>query len=340
MAHARVRLLLLVTLTFVLTGLFYPLLCKLYLLLRLPFVWKASSVNAVISSHHDNFDLTFSAYDSNYTVDPALVPAILHHVHLGPDPPRAEWLTARDACLRQHPTWETYLWTDHNASRFVQNHYPHYLTMWESYPHLVQRVDALRYMILHVYGGAILDFDLACKRPLDPLRQFAFVAPAANPVGISIGMMLASPNNPYVGDLVHNLPKFNRRWSLLPYITVMFSTGCHYASTIYTLQPNPSPLRILSGPPSNPKLHMLNGYVDTPLFRHLGSSSWHQKDARVIKAFANVDQRLSFAAILVVLGGICWVSVMGVSRARTRVCGRDAELGGSMEEASGEWKRV
>lgn len=78
--------------------------------------------------------------------------------------------------------------------------------------------------------GAVLDFDLACKRSLEPLRQFDFVAPAAHPTGFSIGMMLASPNNTFVRSLIESLPMFNHAWPLLPYVTVMFSTGCHYAS--------------------------------------------------------------------------------------------------------------
>jgi hypothetical protein len=34
-------------------------------------------------------------------------------------------------------------------------------------------------------------------------------------------------------------------------------------------------------------MHMLNGDVDTPLFRHLGSSSWHSFDASLINWFGH-----------------------------------------------------
>jgi len=72
--------------------------------------------------------------------------------------------------------------------------------------------------------------DLQCNRALGPLRRFDFVAPAAHPTGFSIGFMMASPRNEFVGELVHNLERYNRHWLGLPYPTVMFSTGCHYAS--------------------------------------------------------------------------------------------------------------
>lgn len=60
--------------------------------------------------------------------------------------------------------------------------------------------------------------------------------------------------------------------------------------TIFTLQENRSPLRILGGIPGSPRLHMLNGHVDTPLFRHLGSSSWHNFDAALINWMGHLQR--------------------------------------------------
>ena len=78
--------------------------------------------------------------------------------------------------------------------------------------------------------GAVLDFDLSCKRSMGPLRRFNFVAPAAHPTGFSIGMMLARPNDTFVGEIINGLQPYDRAWLFLPYVTVMFSTGCHFAS--------------------------------------------------------------------------------------------------------------
>lgn len=72
--------------------------------------------------------------------------------------------------------------------------------------------------------------DLKCTRSLGPLRRFGFVAPSAHPTGFSIGFMMASKANAFVGELVRNLKIYDHHWFGLPYPTVMFSTGCHYAS--------------------------------------------------------------------------------------------------------------
>ncbi|KAH1298414.1 hypothetical protein KXX11_006981 [Aspergillus fumigatus] len=327
MARNRIRLLLILLLALSIGGLFSSSLRQLYYLLRLPFVWKASSAASIISQEHDQFDVTFAAFEANYSTAelgrPALIPPILHHIHLGSRPPREEWLEARELCLKHHASWSTFVWNEESAEKLVREDFPHLYEMWKGYPYMSQRVDALRYMILHKHGGVILDYDLACKRSLEPLRQFDFVAPAAHPAGLSIGMMLASTGNPYVKALVDNLPLYNRRWLYLPYVTVMFSTGCHYASTIYTLQSNRSSLRILSGPPDAPRLHKLNGQVNTPLFRHLGSSSWHNRDARLISLFKNLDQRALFAALVFGLFALTTMILCCVQRGRG--CGRASD---------------
>jgi hypothetical protein len=54
------------------------------------------------------------------------------------------------------------------------------------------------------------------------------------------------------------------------------------ARTIHALQPHRGELKVLAGPPDNFKLHSLNGHVSTPIFDHLGSSSWHSYDASLI----------------------------------------------------------
>ncbi|KAK1756420.1 hypothetical protein QBC47DRAFT_185877 [Echria macrotheca] len=261
---------------------------QLWTLAALPVIWWDHSDRFLLSAQVDDFDITFANY-SVHQVSAApyedRVPAILHHVAMGGAGAEAhieKWKTVRQTCIDMHPDWEVFLWTDDLANQFVADNYPELYDMWRTYRYPIQKIDALRYMILYHYGGVILDMDLQCRRALGPLRRFNFVAPAAHPTGFSVGFMMASKRNEFVGRLVQNLEGYNRHWLGLPYPTVMFSTGCHYASTVHAYQPNRSELKILAGPPNNFKLHSLNGHVATPIFDHLGSSSWHSYDASMI----------------------------------------------------------
>jgi len=140
------------------------------------------------------------------------------------------------------------------------------------------------------------------------------VAPGAFPAGISNGFMMARPELPFLGEIIRRLPDYDLSWAGLPYATVSFSTGCHFlslvppVSTIVVLPEdvsisrssgrtmltrlrfnrtmhattafNRTDLRVLCGPGN---LHHLSGNVSTPIFNHLGSSSWHSYDAAAIK---------------------------------------------------------
>ncbi len=69
----------------------------------------------------------------------------------------------------QHPSWRYYLWTDADNREFLRRHYPWFLPIYDDYPVPIMRADAVRYFILHHYGGVYADLDAECLRPLEPL---------------------------------------------------------------------------------------------------------------------------------------------------------------------------
>lgn len=151
----------------------------------------------------------------------------------------------------------------------------------------------MRYLIILKYGGIFLDLDLKCERSLEPIRRLDFLAPEANPQGISNGFFAAKPLHPILLSAVEHLPGFNVNWVFLPYATVMASTGCQYFSTILAAIDMGDSDRVLAGPENEPHMHRLSGKAITPLFHHFGSSSWHSFDAKWFSSFTSVSRYLS-----------------------------------------------
>lgn len=126
-------------------------------LLLLPFGWSRGSSEFIISQGTDGFDLSFANYGildasagMNY-ID--RVPPVLHHILLGSVPLNNTWKEARQSCLDFHPGWEAHLWTDEDAEQFVTEKFPDFKGTWDGYRFLIQKVDALRYLVLYEYGG-------------------------------------------------------------------------------------------------------------------------------------------------------------------------------------------
>ncbi len=133
------------------------LLYDAYTLAALPLIWSRHARSFYLSARHDNFDVTFA----NYSVDqtsatpyPDLVPPVIHHISLGSGAAsHANWAEVRQSCLDMHPGWDAFLWTDETADSLVADHFPELHEMWTTYRYPIQKIDALRYMVLYRYGG-------------------------------------------------------------------------------------------------------------------------------------------------------------------------------------------
>lgn len=157
--------------------------------------------------------------------------------------------------------------------------------------------------------------------------------------------LLSGPSladHPFWRYALSHLRAYDLSWFGSYYITNMFSVGCHFFSTMHlffrwTSAPRVSasyqlPLLIL------PSSYKLNGHVTTPLFEHLGASSWHREDAAMIGRLGKVVEEVKVYAagmggcVLAVVAVVA-VVVLGVRWARWARWARWGRgRGGSREE--------
>lgn len=95
-----------------------------------------------------------------------VIPKITHQIfhnwnEKGNDTLPSDWAALRQTCINLHNDgeWQHMLWTEEKSRRFVATHFPSFLSIYENYRYPVQRVDALRYLLLYHYGGIYLDLD-------------------------------------------------------------------------------------------------------------------------------------------------------------------------------------
>lgn len=200
------------------------------------------------------------------------------------------------------------LWTDALSREFIAKEYPWFLQTFDNYPYPIQRADAIRYFVLHYYGGVYMDIDIGCNRSMDPLLYFQVVLPATIPVGVSNDLMMAEKGHPFMELVIHNLITFDHSYGS-NYPTVMFSTGPMFVSAQYGLWPKEDPdgteerqVRILPR-----KWYGKNAPLAeqaTSYFAHFYGSSWHADDAGFITFLGKFGVALMYLGLaVVVLGG-------------------------------------
>jgi mannosyltransferase OCH1-like enzyme len=238
------------------------------------------------------------------------IPRIIHQTWKSDVLPE-KWRKAFRECREGMPDYEYMLWTDELSLQFIKEHYPAQLQMFESYAHPIQRADAIRYFILHHFGGIYMDLDIGCRRRMDPLLQgdWEVLLAVTKPVGVSNDLIFSSKGSAFMDDTVHGLAAFNH-WYVMHYPTVMFSTGPMFLSAqlgIYSASHPVTPtnpvrqVRVL--PKSLYGKNAPQSEVPHSFFSHFYGSSWHANDAGFITWLGKWGKGLMYvgAAVLAVM---------------------------------------
>ncbi len=210
-----------------------------------------------------------------------IIPRILHQTYQNDSIPDV-WREAQQSCKDIHKPedgWEYILWTDEKMDSFIEKEYPWFLDTFKTYSYPIMRADAIRYFVLSHFGGVYLDLDDGCQRSLDPLLTYPAWVRKTIPTGISNDAMGSTPGHPFFRRVVEDLQKYNKNW-ILPYITVMASTGPLFLSIIW---------RHYSAEGSNVddgriRILWVEEYQGKPwsFFTHHMGNSWHGGDVQLI----------------------------------------------------------
>ncbi|KAJ5491701.1 Mannosyl phosphorylinositol ceramide synthase SUR1 [Penicillium diatomitis] len=232
---------------------------------------------------------------------PQIIPKIIHQTYKNETIPEV-WREAQQSCIDLHPDYEYILWTNEKSREFIAAEYPWFLDTFDGYKYPIQRADTIRYFVLAHYGGTYIDLDDGCNRRLDPLLAYPAWVRRTVPTGISNDAMGSVPQHPFFLRVIELLQKFDRKW-VLPYITVMYSTGPLFLSVIWKeyMQDKPSEsarVRILMQDEYN--------RFSWSFFTHHKGNSWHGKDAHLIFWMGQHWMFLTFCGfVLAGVLGIC-----------------------------------
>lgn len=97
------------------------------------------------------------------------------------------------------------LWTDEDNRRLIETDYPWFLKDYDAYKYPIQRADAVRYFILHKYGGWYVDLDIEA-RP----EQFIYMHRMYAASNCEAGFAQAKDGNEFYNQDHSNCMMFSR----------------------------------------------------------------------------------------------------------------------------------
>jgi len=97
------------------------------------------------------------------------IPKIIHQVYEDPNGPSGLLKQLSESWRKFNPDWEYIFWDKPKMETLIKEDFPDFMETYKSFPHNVQRWDAIRYLILYKYGGLYVDMDYECLKPINDL---------------------------------------------------------------------------------------------------------------------------------------------------------------------------
>lgn len=170
------------------------------------------------------------------------IPRIIHQVWFkigqGPATPPREYDDMRTSWTQAHPDWVFMQWDLEKSRTFLSEYYPEYVVLFDSYKRAIHKIDAIRYFILHHYGGFYVDTDVTCYQSIEPLRRHKVVLATNRYIkqGLIIHnnhFMGSIPKSVFFRDCIERLPSAALLQSNTDsFVSVMSVAGPFFLSTV------------------------------------------------------------------------------------------------------------
>jgi mannosyltransferase OCH1-like enzyme len=185
--------------------------------------------------------------------------------------------TASNACIDLHSNYNYTLWTHKKILIWLKMHYSWFLPVYQNYRYDMQRIDAMKYLLLLHFGGIYLDLDVKCKvpdlitamLPLDKRGIEPDIIFHMGTEGISANtdIIAAKQSHPFFKLAVSQLKSANR-WFYLYHLTIILSAGPTFLHGIYLQFPFKDHFYYIPN-------HLLYG----KLIEGVGGGTWYGKDS-------------------------------------------------------------
>ena len=155
------------------------------------------------------------------------IPRIIHQTWKNDQIPE-HWKESHENWKKFHPDWEYKLWTDEACREYIEERHPDFLSTYDSFPHKIQRIDAVRPFWMKDFGGVYSDLDLAPQEPIDKYLSNdcdVYLVESANTGHYTNMFMISKPGVPLWDTYIEEMKKPKPYWAVTKHFEVMTTTG-------------------------------------------------------------------------------------------------------------------
>ena len=143
-----------------------------------------------------------------------MIPKIIHQTWKTKNIPES-WQGFVQSWKDNHPQWQYRLWSNQDGFIFVQKEYPEFYNTYCNLSYDIQRADAIRYLVVHKFGGLYVDLDYECLQPFDEFLDEPRLTIGLEPKEhathhgeeslLCNALFAAQPGNPFLLSMMENI---------------------------------------------------------------------------------------------------------------------------------------
>jgi mannosyltransferase OCH1-like enzyme len=241
-------------------------------------------------------------YGNNNEESQSKIPRYIHQIWISSidnEEMYDKFRIASNTCIELHSNYNYTLWTHKGILIWLKTYYPWFLPVYQSYRYDMQRIDAMKYLLLFHFGGIYLDLDVKCKvndliiamLPVEKRNNEPDIIFHMGTEGISANtdLIAAKRFHPFFKLAVSQLKSANR-WFYLYHLTIILSAGPTFLHGIYRQFPSKDDFYFVS-----------NNLLYGDLIEGVGGGTWYGKDSLFLIHFMDNKLLSSFVIFIIVI---------------------------------------
>lgn len=150
------------------------------------------------------------------------IPHIIHQIWVSDSIPLPQiFIDMSNTWKRDYPSWEYKFWGKKEIDNFLKDNFPEFVDIFYKFPFDIQRLDAIRYLILYKIGGMYVDVDYesisnmselfinkTCCFALEP-KSHIYSLPKLYEKVFNNALMLSVPGHPFMKKIIEKV--FSRK---------------------------------------------------------------------------------------------------------------------------------
>jgi mannosyltransferase OCH1-like enzyme len=198
---------------------------------------------------NDMIQLDINTWKKN-SISKRKIPRYIHQIWISSKEPTQiyqRFAKAANYCVEFHSDYNYTLWTHDKLLNWLENEYPWFLSVYNTYRYDMQRIDAMKYFLLFHFGGLYIDLDIKCNIrdlitamiPKNQTENEPDIIFHMGGEGISANtdIMAAKQSHPFFKLAINRLKSANR-WFYLYHLTIILSAGPTFLYGIYRTYPS------------------------------------------------------------------------------------------------------